>query len=59
MRDEVKRRISNGEVDLRMYTQRQNDINTKRQLADYKHFCNVNNSHIKHTAYNKKWKSDT
>ena len=42
-----------------MYTQRQNNPNTKGQLADSLNVCNVNKSCIKHTVQNKKWKSDT
>ena len=38
---------------------RQNNPNTKGQLANSLNVCNVNNSCIKHTVQNKKWKSDT
>ena len=42
-----------------MYTQRQNNPNTKGQLADSLNVCIVIYSCIKHTVQNNKWKSDT
>ena len=58
VRDELKRCISNGEVNLRIHIGKIIPIQ-RDKFADSLNVCNVNNSCIKHTVQNKKGKSDT